>query len=334
MMSKAGELTRDRSADANLRPASFDEYIGQRQTVENLAVMIAASQQRGDVLEHLLLAGAPGLGKTSLAGLVSGATGGRMVTVSGPSLRQPGDLVGVLAALQRGDVFFIDEIHRLPMPVEEALYTALEDFRLDVVTGKGENAETLTVPLERFTCVGATTRAGNLSKPLYDRFPAKFKLAFYEPDELAIIAQQGAGKLGVEIAEATADLLASYSRGTPRLCLNLLRRVRDLAQLKGEASATAATAGEMLTKLGFTEGGLEETDRAILNLIADTFKGGPVGIKTLAAVLFEHVDTVADLHEPWLVRLGYMLRTTRGRWLTDAGYEYVGKTPPRGREYK
>jgi holliday junction DNA helicase RuvB len=317
----------DRGDDAefvSLRPQSLDDFVGQRDLVGNLKVMIAAARMRGEPLEHILFSGPPGLGKTTLANLISNEMSTRLVTSSGPLLERPGDLVAILSSLEAGDVLFIDEIHRLPRGVEETLYSAMEDFRVDIVTGTGPGARTISLPLSRFTLLGATTRSGLLSAPLRDRFGVLFHLEFYEPDELGRIIGRAAPALDIAIDEDARLLLADHSRGTPRIALRMLRRMRDFAQVQGEQNITLDISRGGLKQLGIGELGLDRMDRSILRVIIDRFAGGPVGIDTLAAIMHEEKDVLTDVHEPYLLKIGFLQKTVRGRVATARAYEYFG----------
>lgn len=313
----------------SLRPRSFDEFAGQGDVVRNLRVMIAAAKLRNDPLEHLLFSGPPGLGKTTLAHLIAAEMGTSILVSSGPILEIPGDLVGILTKLRHGQVLFIDEIHRLRKPVEEILYSAMEDYRAEWVTGTGPGgAAQISLPLERFTLIGATTRSGLLSAPLRDRFGGLFHLEFYQPDELALILERAAPALGIGIEPEARLHLAQHSRGTPRIALRLLRRIRDFAQLKGETSISLLACSEALGQLGIGELGLDKMDRAILDAVIRRFGGGPVGLDTLAAVFHEERDVLAEVHEPYLLKLGLLQKSPRGRIATTSAYQYLGINAP------
>ena len=313
----------------SLRPQQLSDFVGQVDLVGNLKVMIAAARMRGEPLEHLLFAGPPGLGKTTLANLISNEMSTRLVTSSGPLLERPGDLVAILSSLDQGDVLFIDEIHRLPRGVEETLYSAMEDFRVDIVTGTGPGARTISLPLNRYTLLGATTRSGLLSAPLRDRFGVNFHLEFYEPEELAQIIGRAAPALDIAIDNDARQLLAEHSRGTPRIALRMLRRMRDFAQVQGEGTITRAISEGGLKQLGIGELGLDRMDKAILRVIMDRFEGGPVGIDTLSAIMHEERDVITDVHEPYLLKIGLLRKTQRGRVATGRAYEYFGLPVPR-----
>jgi Holliday junction DNA helicase RuvB len=313
----------------SLRPRRFADFIGQGDVVRNLQVMIQAAKLRGEPLEHLLFSGPPGLGKTTLAHLIAVEMELGLIASAGPLMERPGDLVAILSNMAAGQVFFLDEIHRLPRNVEETLYSAMEDFKVDIVTGIGPGARTITLPLPRYTLVGATTRSGLLSAPLRDRFGGLFHLEFYEPADLATIIARAAPVLNVALDDAAQMHLAGHSRGTPRIALRLLRRVRDYAQVAGQARVDVAQCQEALAQLGIGELGLDRMDRAILTAIIDRFDGGPVGLDTLAAVFHEERDVLAEVHEPYLLKLGFLQKTPRGRVATARAYEYCGLKPPR-----
>ncbi|MCB1217565.1 Holliday junction branch migration DNA helicase RuvB [bacterium] len=312
----------------SLRPTRFADFAGQRQVVDNLSVMIDAARIRQEPVEHILFSGPPGLGKTTLAHLIANEMETTLVASSGPLMDKPGDLVAILSSLGSGQVFFLDEIHRLPRTVEETLYSAMEDYKVDIVTGSGPGARTITLPLERFTLVGATTRSGMLSAPLRDRFGGQFHLEFYTPEELAAIVSRATAGMDLEIDDDARLFLAAHSRGTPRIALRLLRRVRDFVQVSGEVRITAARAREALERIGIGKLGLDRMDREILAAIIQRFGGGPVGLETLSAVFHEEKDVLAEVHEPYMLKLGLLARTPRGRVATARAYEYLGLAVP------
>jgi len=310
---------------SSLRPHTFDEYVGQTQIVDNLRIAIDAARRRGDVLEHVLFSGPPGLGKTTLAGLIARELGGALRATSGPTLEKPKDLVGILTALDVGDVLFIDEIHRLGSVVEEYLYPALEDFQIDFVVDAGAYAKTIKLPLKRFTLIGATTRAGMLSAPLRDRFGIVHHLDYYEPADLEQIIDRSARVLGIAIEPAGATTIAARSRGTPRIANRLLRRVRDFAEVRAGGVITAAVADEALAREGVDRLGLDRLDRAYLLTIAEQYGGGPVGINAIAATLTEDVETLEDVVEPYLLKAGFVQRTASGRKITRSALQYLDR---------
>jgi len=314
----------------NLRPRTLDEYIGQRAHVDKLRISVQAARNRSEPLEHVLFHGPPGLGKTTLAHIIAHEMGARMVQSSGPALVRPGDLMGILTNLERGDVLFIDEVHRLAPAVEEFLYPAMEDFQVDFVLDKGMYAKTINVPLKQFTLVGATTRAGLLTAPLRERFGIFHHLDFYPAEELQEIVRRSARMLEVEIESQAVVELARRSRGTPRTANRLLRRVRDYAQVKAAGQITAAVADEALRVEGVDQAGLDELDRKVLHTIIDFYHGGPVGIEAIAATLNEEVDTLVDMVEPFLLKTGFISRTSKGRRASKRAYEHLGLAPPRG----
>jgi Holliday junction DNA helicase RuvB len=310
--------------DGSLRPRRLDEFVGQERIREQLEIALTAARARDEALDHVLLVGPPGLGKTSLALIVREELGVGLRSVAGPALERKGDLAAILTSLEERDVLFVDEIHRLNRAVEEILYGALEDFRLDIVVGQGPAARTLTLDLPRFTLVGATTRTGLLTTPLRDRFGMTFRLALYEPAELGRIVRRSARILGVQIEDAAADEIARRARGTPRIANRILRRVRDVAEVRHTGEVTAAVAREALELLEVDERGLERTDRELLGAIVHKFGGGPVGLSTLSVALGEEPDTIEDVYEPYLLQLGFLQRTPRGRIVTDLGRAHLG----------
>src|ERR1022692_416645 len=322
----AGALSRDRDEDAALRPHSFAEFVGQRKVAENLAVYVEAARKRGDALDHVLLSGPPGLGKTTLAFLLAREMGSEVRITSGPVLERKGDLVGILTSLGRGDVLFIDEIHRLQPVIEESLYPAMEDFRIELVTGAGAGASAITVPIERFTLVGATTRTGQLGSPLLSRFGIVETFEFYSPADLTTIVKRSARLLGIQIEDAGADEIGRRARGTPRIANRLLRRIRDFADVRGDGRVTKDLAEYALGRLEVDAAGLDAGDRRILTTIVNRFDGGPVGIDSLSASLAEDRDTLEFVYEPYLIQEGFLLRTPRGRQITRRAYDHLGRS--------
>ncbi|MBV9027700.1 MAG: Holliday junction branch migration DNA helicase RuvB [Candidatus Eremiobacteraeota bacterium] len=317
---------------ASLRPKSFDEYVGQQRVVENLRISIDAAKRRAEPLEHVLFYGPPGLGKTTLAGLIARELGANFRPTSGPTLEKPKDLVGILTALDDGDVFFVDEVHRLGRVVEEFLYPAMEEFQIDFVVDRGAYAKTLKLPLRRFTLVGATTRAGMLSAPLRERFGIVQHLDYYPPEDLERIVRRSAGVLAVPIDSDAAQTIARRSRGTPRIANRLLRRVRDYAEVRSDGRITAAVADEALEREGVDELGLDRLDRAFLRTIVEQYRGGPVGIAAIAATLTEDAETLEDVVEPFLLKEGFVTRTASGRRATAQAYRHLGIATTHGQQ--
>lgn len=315
--------------EISLRPKALDDYVGQEKAKANLRIYLRAAQQRGEPMDHILLYGPPGLGKTTLAGIVAQEMGVQIRITSGPAIEKPGDLAALLTNLQEGDILFIDEIHRLSRQVEEVLYPALEDYALDIMIGKGPSAQSIRINLPHFTLVGATTRAGQLTGPLRDRFGILLKLEPYSPDELARIILRSAGILGVPIDHAGALELAKCARGTPRVANRLLKRVRDFATVQGDGSIDGPTAIAARRQMDIDEAGLDELDRSVLRAIIELYGGGPVGLETLAANLGEEAVTLEDVCEPYLMQLGLLTRTPRGRCVTRLAYEHLHLPVPR-----
>lgn len=313
--------------ETSLRPQTLDDYVGQEQVKENLRIIVEAARQRTDTLDHILFCGPPGLGKTTLANIIAGEMGVNIKSTSGPAIERPGDLAAILTNLQQGDVFFIDEIHRLHHVIEETLYPAMEDFQLDIVIGQGPSARTLKLELPRFTLVGATTRAGLLTSPLRDRFGVVTRLDFYTPEELQVIVGRSAQLLRVEIDPSGMREIALRSRGTPRIANRLLRRVRDYAQVRADGSITQEVAHAALQLLDVDTQGLDKMDRQLMLTIIDKFGGGPVGLETLAASINEEKDTIEDVYEPFLLQIGFIKRTPRGRTATEIAYQHLQRQP-------
>jgi len=318
----------EREEEISLRPKTLADFVGQPVIKEHLSIFLEAAKKRKEPIEHVLLYGNPGLGKTTLAHIIASECGAQMKVTSGPALERVGDLAAILSNLQKGDVFFIDEIHRLNKTIEEVLYPAMEDHALDLIVGKGPTARTLRLNLEHFTVIGATTRLSLLSSPLRDRFGVTHHLDFYADEDIARIISRNAAKLHVEIANDACELLASRARKTPRIANRLLRRVRDFAQVRAGGTITSPVAKEALEILHVDPLGLDDVDRRLLHAIIEKFHGGPVGLNTLAASTQEEIDTIEEVYEPFLLQLGLLERTPRGRLATRRAYEHLGLTPP------
>ena len=314
----------DKDTDTSLRPKNLDDYIGQEKVKENLKIYIEAAKLRGETLDHVLLYGPPGLGKTTLSNIIAAEMGVNIRVTSGPAIEKQGDLAALLTNLSDGDVLFIDEIHRLSRSVEEILYPAMEDNALDIIIGKGPAARSIRIDLPRFTLIGATTRAGQLTTPLRDRFGVMLKLELYTPEELATIVKRSAGILGLPITDDGAYEIASRSRGTPRIANRLLKRVRDFAQVIGKESIDSQIANYALQRLEIDQLGLDNIDRRMLETIIKFYGGGPVGLETLAATVGEEAITLEDVYEPYLLQIGFLSRTPRGRCVTKMAYEHLG----------
>ena len=311
-------------AELTLRPQSLADYIGQKKVTDNLKIFIEAAKLRNEPLDHVLFYGPPGLGKTTLAGIIANEMGVDIRITSGPAIERAGDLAAILTNLNENDVLFIDEIHRLNRSVEEVLYSAMEDFALDIIIGKGPSARSIRLDIAKFTLIGATTRAGSLSAPLRDRFGVSCKFEIYEPDELKKIIERSADILGVTADDASMEEMAKRSRGTPRVANRMLKRVRDFSQVKGDGNIDIEITREALNALGVDEMGLENLDREILRTIIERFRGGPVGIDTIAASIGEERVTIEDVYEPYLIQTGFLYRTQKGRMVSEAAYRHLG----------
>ena len=320
----------EQSLDLNLRPRILDDFVGQEKLIENLKIFITAARQRKEPLDHVLFCGPPGLGKTTLAHIISSELQVNIKSTSGPMLERPGDLAAILTNLSEMDILFIDEIHRLPRIVEEVLYPAMEDFQLDIIIGQGPNARTLKLNLPRFTLIGATTRTGLLTSPLRDRFGVVNRLSFYAPEELKLIVKRSSGIMNVAIEDNAALEIAKRSRGTPRIANRLLKRIRDFAQVLGDGKIGIEIAKSSLVSLEVDNKGLDDMDRKLLLMLIEKFNGGPAGIETIAASLREDKETIEDVYEPYLLQEGLLERTPRGRVATKNAFVHLGKTLPSG----
>ena len=314
----------DAALEMTLRPSLFSEFTGQAKVKERLEIAVQAARQRGEAIDHILLNGPPGLGKTTLANIIAKAMGSNLKSTSGPTIEKAGDLAGLLTNLEAGDVLFIDEIHRLQKTIEEYLYPAMEDFKLDIIIDQGPNARSVRLNLPRFTLIGATTRSGLLTAPLLTRFPIRERVDYYQADQLQKIIVRSANLLNIHIEEAGAQEIARRSRGTPRIANNLLRRVRDYAQVRGDGRITVQIADQALAMLEIDQNGLDEMDKRILETIMVKFAGGPVGISSLAVAVGEEPDTLEEVYEPYLIMEGYLNRTSQGRVVTELGYKKLG----------
>ena len=323
-------LTREDEGEYSLRPKALSEYIGQQKAKENLSVFIQAAKMRSEPLDHVLLHGPPGLGKTTLSGIIANEMGVNIRITSGPAIEKPGDLAALLTNLNENDILFVEEIHRLNRSVEEILYPAMEDYAIDIIIGKGPSANSIRLDLPHFTLIGATTRAGQLSAPLRDRFGVTLRLELYTPEELSLIVKRSAGILNVPIEEEGAMEIARRSRGTPRIANRMLRRVRDFAQVKAGGVITRGVADQALSALEVDYLGLDAIDRRMLTSIIEHYSGGPVGLETLAATINEEAVTLEDVYEPYLMQMGFLTRTPRGRCVTRRAYEHLGLSVPGG----
>jgi holliday junction DNA helicase RuvB len=318
----------DAALELTLRPSLFSDFTGQAKVKERLEITVQAAKQRGEALDHILLSGPPGLGKTTLANILAKSMGTNLKSTSGPTIEKAGDLAGLLTNLQEGDVLFIDEIHRLQKTIEEYLYPAMEDFKLDIIIDQGPNARSVRLNLPRFTLIGATTRSGLLTAPLLTRFPVRERLDYYDAEQLKTIVIRAARLLNIEMDETGAMEIARRSRGTPRIANNLIRRVRDYAQVRSDGRVTAAIADQALAMLEIDENGLDEMDKRILEAIIVKFGGGPVGVNSLAVAVGEEPDTIEEVYEPYLIMEGYLKRTNQGRVATELSYKKIGLQPP------
>lgn len=328
---EAEKITEDDRIEHTLRPQTLADFIGQDKLKENLKIFIEAAKKRQEALDHCLFYAPPGLGKTTLSHIIAKEMGANIMMTSGPALNQKADLATLLTNLNKGDIFFIDEIHRMPRLIEEYIYPAMEDFKLDVIIGQGPSAKTVKLPLAHFTLVGATTRAGLLSNPLRDRFGIIGHLDFYDSADLARIVKRSSFLMNITIAADAIDEIAKRSRGTPRIVNRLLRRIRDFAELKG-GTITRDIARDALSALEVDNAGLDKMDRMMLKTMVEKFGGGPVGIETLSIALSEDSDTITDVYEPYLIQSGFIARTNRGRIVTQEGYKHLGKTPPQANQ--
>ncbi len=330
----AKERAEDKTLDLTLRPRDFKEFVGQDRVLENLNIFIGAAKQRKEPVEHVLLHGAPGLGKTTLAHIIAREMNANLKVTSGPAVEKAGDLAAILTNLSDGDVFFIDEIHRLNRIIEEILYPAMEDYFIDIVVGKGPSARTLKLDLPKFTLIGATTRLSLLSSPLRDRFGMTYRLGFYEDLEIEKIIHRSAKILGVTLDKESSKMLSERARKTPRVANRLLKRVRDYAQVKSDGKVTKSLCEAALAMLDIDEMGLDDTDRKILEIIIEKYKGGPVGVNAIAAGIQEEMETIEDIYEPYLMQIGYLVRTPRGRSVTEEAYKHLSKPAPRDLQKK
>lgn len=325
---ETSKIDEEERIENSLRPQSLDDFVGQEKLKDNLKVFIEAAKKRNEALDHCLFYAPPGLGKTTLSHIIAKEMGGNLRMTSGPVLERVGDLAAILTNLSEGDIFFIDEIHRMNHLVEEALYPAMEDFELDIIIGQGPSAKTIKLPVPRFTLVGATTRAGLLSSPLRDRFGIIGHLNFYDLKELKHIVKRSGSLLNIEIDDDASEEIARRSRGTPRIVNRLLKRVRDFAEIKG-GKVTCEVAKEALNALEIDKAGLDKMDRLLLSTMIEKFNGGPVGVDTLSVAISEESDTITDVYEPYLIQSGFIARTSRGRVVTEAGYKHLDKKPPK-----